>query len=65
MMTDWQAIAADYIAGVGSVRAIAKKHGLTEGAIRKVAKKYGWEDRRAMFIRLRRLRVEAAMCGLP
>lgn len=40
---DWEAIEADYSAGMKSVSAIAREHGLTEGAIRKRAKKHGWQ----------------------
>jgi hypothetical protein len=41
-LPDWTTIEASYRAGVGSLRAIAGGHGVTEGAIRARAKKAGW-----------------------
>jgi len=40
---DWEAIEADYSAGVKSIRSIATEHDVTEGGIRKRAKRYGWQ----------------------
>lgn len=40
---DWEAIEAEYSAGVKSIRAIADDHAVTEGAIRKRAKRHGWQ----------------------
>jgi len=40
---DWEAIEAEYSAGVKSVNAIAKAHGISESAIRKRAKRDGWQ----------------------
>ena len=40
---DWEAIEAEYSAGVKSVSAIARDHDITEGAIRKRAKRDGWQ----------------------
>lgn len=40
---DWEAIERAYRAGVLSLRAIAKPHGISETAIRKRAEKEGWE----------------------
>jgi len=39
---DWEAIEAEYSAGVKSVNSIAKAHGISETAIRKRAKRDGW-----------------------
>lgn len=39
---DWQAIEADYRAGVLSNRELADKHDVSEAAIRARAKRYGW-----------------------
>lgn len=40
--TDWEAIEADYRAGVKTLREIAGEHGITHGAINKRAKRDGW-----------------------
>jgi len=40
---DWDEIEAKFSAGIKSVMAIAKEHGITEGAIRKRAKRDGWQ----------------------
>ena len=40
---DWEAIEADYSAGVKSIRSIAGEHDVTEGGIRKRAKRFGWQ----------------------
>jgi len=40
---DWEAIEAEYSAGVKSVNSIAKEHGIAEGTIRKRAKRDGWQ----------------------
>lgn len=40
---DWEAIEAEYSAGMKSVSAIAREYGLTEGGVRKRAKRYGWQ----------------------
>ena len=40
---DWEAIEADYRAGVLSLREIANSHGITHGAVNKRAKRDGWD----------------------
>jgi hypothetical protein len=40
---DWEAIEAEYSAGVKSIRAIASDYGIGESAIRKRAKRDGWQ----------------------
>lgn len=40
---DWERIEADYVAGVLSLREIARAAGITDTAIRKHAKRCGWE----------------------
>ena len=39
---DWEAIEADFRAGLKSIRAIADEYGTSDAAIRKRAKKLGW-----------------------
>ena len=39
---DWEAVEGSFRSGAPSVRALAKKHGISEGAIRKRATKEGW-----------------------
>lgn len=48
---DWEAIARDYRAGTLSIRAIAKKHGITDKAIRNKAEAEGWKRNLADRIR--------------
>jgi len=40
---DWEAIEADYSAGVKSIRSIAGEHGVAESTIRKRANRDGWQ----------------------
>lgn len=40
---DWEAIEADYRAGIKTLRQIADENGITHGAINKRAKRDGWE----------------------
>lgn len=41
--TDWEAIEANYRAGILSLREIGREHGVSDTAIRKRAKAEGWE----------------------
>ena len=40
---DWEAIEADFSAGVKSIRSIATEHGVAESTIRKRANRDGWQ----------------------
>lgn len=42
MATDWDAIEAEYLAGIESIRAIAEAYNVSDTAIHKRAKKQGW-----------------------
>jgi hypothetical protein len=42
---DWEQIETDFTAGAESIRALARRHGISEVSIRRRAKKYGWVRR--------------------
>ena len=61
---DWEAIEADFRAGVISVNQIAKNVGLSEGAIRQRARKQGWVRQEP--VRVRQIAQQKADdAGLP
>lgn len=61
MKHDWKAIRAEYVAGGGSLRALAEKHGVSLALIGTRSAREGWqEDREAETERVRRLAMSAS-----
>lgn len=60
MKHDWKAIRAEYVAGGGSLRALAEKHGVSLALIGTRSAREGWqEDREAETERVRRMAMSA------
>lgn len=46
MAADWAAIRVEYVSGVETYRAIAKRHAIKEATVRQRASREGWSDQR-------------------